>query len=72
MVSSVGKTVAASILMGAVGAAFLHLMRDFPDGTRFDILRLAVVVPASAGVYWLAARFLRIEELGLLTGGKAR
>jgi len=41
-----------------------------PDGRMFNVLRLAVVVPSSAVVYALAAKFLHIEMLSLFTGGR--
>lgn len=70
IVPAIAKTVIATILMGAFGAGFLALMRNLPAGFRLDILRLGAVVPLAAGVYLLAAKFLRIEMLSLLTGGK--
>ncbi|KKK74619.1 hypothetical protein LCGC14_2881970, partial [marine sediment metagenome] len=70
MLSATAKTVAATILMAAVGAGLLALMRNLPLGFWSDILRLVVVVPSAAAVYLLAARLLQIEELALLTGGK--
>ena len=51
--------------MGAVGVGLLVLMRNLIGGFQFDIVRLAVVVPSAAGVYVLAAKLLRIEELDL-------
>jgi hypothetical protein len=41
-----------------------------PDSTGYDILRLAVVVPITAGVYTLAAKLLRIDMLSLFSGKK--
>jgi len=39
---------------------------------RFDILRLAAVVPSSAAAYYLSSRLLANEMLSLFTGtGKA-
>ena len=69
-VSAITKTVAATVLMGIVGAGLLHLCRDLPSGFWFDILRLVVVVPSAAAVYVLAAKFLHIEMLSLFTGGR--
>jgi putative peptidoglycan lipid II flippase len=65
------KTAVATVILWLVGSGLLALMRNLPSGTRFDILRLVVVVPSAAGVYLLAAKFLRIEMLSLLTGGKS-
>jgi len=64
------KTAAATAIMSAAGGGLLYLFRNLPDTTRFDILRLAVVVPAAAGTYLLAARLLHIKEIALL--GSAR
>ena len=61
------KTIAATIIMTLAGLLALYLLRNLPDRTRFDILRVAVVVIASAAVYILAAKLLKIEELKLLT-----
>ena len=66
------KTLAATILMGAVALAAMVLMRALPDGRSFDVLRLVVVVPLAAGVYVLGAKLLRIEMLSLLAGAKRR
>lgn len=62
------KTSVATALMWLTGALVLSLLQGLPGGSWFDILRLAVVVPSAAGVYLLAAKFLRIEMLSLLTG----
>jgi hypothetical protein len=45
-------------------------MRNLPDQRAFNLIRLVVVVPLSAGLYILSARILRIEMLSLLTGKK--
>ncbi|GAI22874.1 unnamed protein product [marine sediment metagenome] len=66
------KTLAATALMFLAGAAIMALMKNLPDGRSFDILRLAVVVPSAAAVYVLAAKFLHIEMLSLLTGGSPK
>ncbi len=70
MAIAIMKTVAATILMGAVGAALLYLCRNLPDGFLSDILRIAAVVPAAAAVYLLTAKLLHIEMLSLLTGNR--
>ncbi|MHC4739816.1 MAG: murein biosynthesis integral membrane protein MurJ [Planctomycetota bacterium] len=62
------KTFTAAILMWLLGKTILCLCKDLPDGTAFDILRLAVVVPAAAAAYWMAAKCLRIRMLSLITG----
>ncbi|MFC1634661.1 murein biosynthesis integral membrane protein MurJ [Planctomycetota bacterium] len=66
------KTLAATILMWMAGKGLLTLCRELPDGTGFNVIRLAIVVPSAAGVYVLAAKLLRIEMLSLLTGAKRR
>ncbi len=65
------KTLVATIVMWLIGAGLMGLLANLPQTTWFDVLRLAVVVPSAAGVYLLAARFLRIEMLSLLTSGRA-
>jgi putative peptidoglycan lipid II flippase len=64
------KTVAATILLWLAGRCILYLCRNMPDSTGYDILRLAVVVPITAGVYTLAAKLLRIDMLSLFSGKK--
>lgn len=64
------KTLIATVLMWIAGKGVLYVLRALPDGTGFDILRLAVVIPTAAGVYALTAKLLRIEMLSLLTGAK--
>jgi hypothetical protein len=60
------------MIMWIAGKGLLYLCRELPDGTGFNILRLGIVVPLAAGVYMLAAKFLRIEMLSLLTGANHR
>lgn len=69
-VSTLAKTLIATILMGLVGVGLLALCRNLPSNLRFNILRLAVVVPSTAATYFLMAKLLRIEMLSLLTGRK--
>ena len=60
------KTLMATILMWIAGQFFLYLCRGLPDGTGFNVLRLAIVVSLSAAVYAAAAKLLRIEMFSLL------
>ena len=65
------KTALATLVMCIVGMSLLYLMRGLPDGPeelRFDILRLAAVVPSSAAAYYLSGRLLANEMLSLFTG----
>ena len=62
------KTLAATAIMGLGAAGTLHLCSHLPSTLPFDILTLALVVPLSALVYFLAARILRIEMLSLFAG----
>ncbi|MHC4623936.1 MAG: murein biosynthesis integral membrane protein MurJ [Planctomycetota bacterium] len=64
------KTILATVIMWALVAGAMLLMGRLADSRLFNILRLAVVVPSAAGTYVLAAKFLRIEALSLLTGKK--
>jgi putative peptidoglycan lipid II flippase len=65
MLTALIKTLTATIIMWMAGQCFLYLCRGLPDGTRFDILRLAVVVPSTATVYAVVSKLLRIEMLSL-------
>ena len=64
------KTTLACGAMTTTAVLILYLFRDLPEGMRFDILRIAAVVPTAVAVYLLAAKLLRIEMLSLLTGSK--
>ena len=72
MLTTLLKTLAATILMWVAGKSFLYLCRGLPGGTGFDVLRLAVVVPTAAAVYTIAAKLLHIEMLSLFSGKKPR
>ncbi|OHB78027.1 MAG: murein biosynthesis integral membrane protein MurJ [Planctomycetes bacterium RBG_16_55_9] len=72
LAATLKKTLAATALMSVVGVGVLVLMRTLPDDKIFDVLRLGVVVPLAAATYLLAAKFLHIEMLSLLAGGKRR
>lgn len=69
--ATLAKTLAATVIMFLVGTVIMILMKDLPDCRSFNVLRLAVVVPSSAVVYALAAKFLHIEMLSLFTGGRS-
>lgn len=71
MLTTLIKTLTATILMWMAGQCFLYLCRWLPDSTGFDVLRLAVVVPMAAAVYALAAKLLHIEMLSLFAGKKS-
>lgn len=62
-----GKTAVATAAMSVVGLLALQLSGNWPD-----IFKLILTVPAAAGGYWLSARLLRIEMLGLLAGGNKK
>jgi len=68
--STSAKTFSSTALMVIVGVGIMIVMKDFPDSTWFNLLRLAAVVPSSAGVYLVAARILDIQQLSLLGGRK--
>ncbi|UCF43823.1 MAG: murein biosynthesis integral membrane protein MurJ [Planctomycetota bacterium] len=59
------KTIMATLCMSAAIALTLWLSKN-----HADILKLLLVVPTSAAVYLLAAKFLHIEMLSLLTASK--
>lgn len=60
------KTVAATTFMLVVGTGIMILMSGLPGERWFNILRLAVVVPATAGAYLAGAKLLRMEMISLL------
>jgi len=64
------KTLTATAFMWLVGAGIIYLMGKLPDSRLSNCLRLAVVVPSGAVVYLLAAKFLNIKMLSLLTGAR--
>jgi putative peptidoglycan lipid II flippase len=70
LLTTLFKTFTATIVMWLAGRCLLYLCQYLPEGTGFDVLRLAVVVPSAGAVYWLASKFLRIRMLSLLTGRK--
>jgi putative peptidoglycan lipid II flippase len=70
MLITLFKTLAATILLWVAGHCILYLLRNMPDSTSYDVLRLAVVVPTTAAVYTLASKLLRIEMLSLFSGKK--
>jgi len=57
------KTVTATLCMSAAIASTLWLSKNYAD-----IIKLLLVVPVAAAVYLLAAKFLHIKMLYLLTG----
>jgi len=63
-----GKTFLATVISLLVGAAVMAACAGLPQHWVFNVLRLALVVPATAAVYIFAAKLLRIEMLALLTG----
>ena len=62
------KTLLATALMSLIAVVILTFCRTLPDTRAFNIVRITAVVPISAVVYIIAAKFLRIEMLSLLTG----
>ena len=70
LTAAILKTAVATAIMAAAAALLLLIFQNLPDSTRFDILKLAVVVPAAGATYLLAAKFLRIEEIRLVSGGR--
>ncbi len=59
------KTLAATLCMIAVILATRWVSESWPN-----IFKLLLIVPSAAAAYLLAAKFLRIEMLSLLFGGK--
>ena len=69
---TVAKTIIATAFMALAGWAILTAMEPLPVRTRFDVLRLVAVVPASVIAYWAAAKLLKIEMLALVTGSRQK
>jgi putative peptidoglycan lipid II flippase len=59
------KTITATLCMSTAIAATLWLSKNYSD-----IFKLLLVVPVATVVYLLAAKFLHIKMLALLTGGR--
>ncbi len=70
LAAAVAKTLAATVLMFLFGVAIMKIMGSLPYDRWFNILRLAVVVPAAAAAYLIAAKLLNIEMLSLVFGRK--
>lgn len=68
--ASIIKIIAATTACWLTGAGILILLSSLPETFRFDLLRLAAVVPSAIAAYILAAKLLRIEMLSLFTGTK--
>jgi putative peptidoglycan lipid II flippase len=67
------KTIIASAVMYAVCVGLIKAMESLPTGdgaSWFEVLRLAVLVPAAAGTYFIASKILKNESLSLITGKK--
>lgn len=62
------KSAVAATTMYIFGAVILKLAEGWPVNTKFDIVRILVTVIACAAVYIAAAKLLKIEALGLLSG----
>jgi putative peptidoglycan lipid II flippase len=71
MLTTLIKTLTATIIMWMAGQCLLYLCRNLPDSTGYNVLRLAVVVPTTAAIYTLLAKLLRIEMLSLFSGKKS-
>ena len=72
LLTTLVKTLVATFFLCIVGILLLYACRTLPNATSFNILRLALVVPLTAGTYFLAAKLLRIEMLSLITGNKSK
>ena len=66
LAKTLAKTLVASLFMSAAVVISLWISKTWPG-----VFKLLVTVPSAVAVYLLAAKLLRIEELALLTGGRA-
>lgn len=64
------KSVISTVAMGIAAWGALFLLRNMPINLRWDITRLAAVVPLSALVYLGTAKLLRNEMLSLIVGAR--
>ena len=64
------KTVISTVLMGITAWITLFLLRKMPVNLRWDIIRIAAVVPLSGLVYLGIAKLLRNEMLSLIVPGR--
>ncbi|MFC1738653.1 murein biosynthesis integral membrane protein MurJ [Planctomycetota bacterium] len=64
------KTLAATAAMFIIGLAVMLACRNLPYDRLYNILRLAVTVPAAAATYILVAKVLKIKMLSLLISKK--
>ena len=61
------KTLLSTCVMYLVGALILKRLDILPDDFKHDLIRLVIIVPASALTYWLTAKLIRSTELKLLS-----
>lgn len=64
------KTAIATAIMHSTTSFVLKATEQMPAGLKFEIARIIAVVLSAVIVYTIAAKALRIEMLGLLTGRK--
>jgi putative peptidoglycan lipid II flippase len=65
-------TCCCSLVMACVGWGLIWILKGLPETFGAQCLRLAVIVPVSAGVYMAMARAMHLEELSLLTARRGR
>jgi len=65
-------TCCCSMVMACVGWGLIWALRGLPETFLFQCVRLAVIVPVSAGVYMAMARAMHLEELSLLTARRGQ
>lgn len=62
------NTLIATGVMTFAGFGLSLLLADLPDSRLFNTIRVGIIVACAGGVFLVAAKALRMEELGLLTG----
>ncbi|HOQ04731.1 MAG TPA: murein biosynthesis integral membrane protein MurJ [Anaerohalosphaeraceae bacterium] len=65
------KTIVCTILMTLTGLLVLRLMRDWPKGTGYELIRIGAVVGICGGVFLVGSWMSGNEMLTLLSGRKA-
>jgi putative peptidoglycan lipid II flippase len=62
------KTAVASLVMTLVGWWIRDLMAGLPEARLFDVARVLALVAGGGGAFWIACRYLHLEEVQLLLG----
>jgi peptidoglycan biosynthesis protein MviN/MurJ (putative lipid II flippase) len=70
VLANICKTAAGTVVMGLCGGGVLFLMRGLNAGWKFELVRLAAIVPVCIVVYAITAKILKNEMLSMVIGSK--